>query len=331
MENPNFLEQPQPSGFKKFHGTLILTVAIAAVVGYLVLANQMGLWPFPEPIMIINPTPTPTPTTAENGYINDQYGFSIPLPDSWRGYTVINSQWEGRDVSTGRITERGPLITLRDPKWKETDQREDMPIMVFTLSQWALVQEENLSLGAAPIPPSVLGKNSQYVIALPARYNYDYKTNWEEVDLLVHAIRVFEPGTGATSSAVPDGWKSFRFDKYGFEFRYPGAVTFTEGHNPGALEEVIFSNGSYLFVASAESILQGKEDCSGQGEDCVPYEPLDNCLYPCYKDESTPWASNRRVNFRDTASGLIIEFAMDGGKVEFNLFDKILQTFRFIK
>src|SRR5260221_13554848 len=29
-------------------------------------------------------------------YTNDQYGFSIDLPQSWVGYAVLNSQWEGR-------------------------------------------------------------------------------------------------------------------------------------------------------------------------------------------------------------------------------------------
>ncbi|HWQ71164.1 MAG TPA: hypothetical protein VN370_02480 [Desulfitobacteriaceae bacterium] len=40
--------------------------------------------------------------------------------------------------------------------------------MIFTLAQWNTVQGEELSVGAAPIAPSELGKNSKYVFALPA-------------------------------------------------------------------------------------------------------------------------------------------------------------------
>jgi len=54
--------------------------------------------------------------------------------------------------------------------------------MIFTLDQWELVQEENISLGAAPIPPSELGRNDRYVFALPARYNYEFPIGFEEVE-----------------------------------------------------------------------------------------------------------------------------------------------------
>ncbi len=132
-------------------------------------------------------------TSTWKTYRNDQYGFSIALPDGWKGYTVLNSQWEGRDVATGNVTAHGPIVTLRHPLWTATAPREDMPIMVFTPAQWELVQQESLAVGAAPIPPSILGQNSKYIIALPARYNFDYKTGFEEVDQLVHALKAYEP------------------------------------------------------------------------------------------------------------------------------------------
>lgn len=134
-----------------------------------------------------------TPVASSSAYTNDQYGFSIALPDSWKGYTVLNSQWEGRDVASGAVTEHGPLITLRHPLWTAAAPREDMPVMVFTPAQWALVKNQTMSLGAAPIPPSMLGQNSKYILALPARYNFDNKTGFEEVDQLVHTLNAYEP------------------------------------------------------------------------------------------------------------------------------------------
>lgn len=132
------------------------------------------------------------PATGEI-YKNEQYGFQIPLTTSWEGYKETVEQWEGRDVATGRVSEHGPLIKLRHPSWTAANPHEDMPIMVFTPAQWALIEQEKLSVGAAPIAPSELGRNAEYIFALPARYNYDFATGFEEVDELVHRLQAFDP------------------------------------------------------------------------------------------------------------------------------------------
>ena len=54
--------------------------------------------------------------------------------------------------------------------------------MVFTLAQWRLIESEAMAVSAAPIGPTELGRNSKYVFALPARYNFAYLPGWEEVD-----------------------------------------------------------------------------------------------------------------------------------------------------
>ena len=162
---------------------IIIVVIILAVLGVFAYQN------FNKPIN----NPPVDSTKISPVYTDNQYGFSIALPNSWVGYTILNSQWEGRDIATGTVTEHGPEITLRHPLWTEANPREDMPVMVFTTAQWAIVNSGKIALGAAPIAPGVLGKNSKYVIALPARYNYDYKTGWEEVDTLVNQLKVFEP------------------------------------------------------------------------------------------------------------------------------------------
>jgi len=35
------------------------------------------------------------------------------------------------------VTEHGPLIVLRPPRWKNSDHYQDIPIQVFTHGQWA--------------------------------------------------------------------------------------------------------------------------------------------------------------------------------------------------
>jgi hypothetical protein len=120
-------------------------------------------------------------------YQNTQYGFDFSLPDSWRGYTIVTDRWEGLSISDGpaigdsKIVERGPLISIRHPEWTEQDKRQDIPIMIFTRSQWNALQKEKFHIGAAPIGPTELGRNNKYVFALPARYNFAFPTGFEEV------------------------------------------------------------------------------------------------------------------------------------------------------
>lgn len=118
-------------------------------------------------------------------YENTGYGFTFSLPQSWKGYTIVEGKWEGYSLEgsqEGKITETGPVISIRHPLWTEKKPRQDIPIMVFTLDQWNLVNQEKLSVSAAPIGPSELGRNGRYVFALPARYNYAFPEGFEEVE-----------------------------------------------------------------------------------------------------------------------------------------------------
>jgi len=87
------------------------------------------------------------------------------------------------------------MVILRHPDYTDVAPRQDIPIMVFTPQQWTAVMAEKISVGAAPIPPSVLASNSQFIFALPARYNYAFPTGWEEVDELLRngAVKAFNP------------------------------------------------------------------------------------------------------------------------------------------
>jgi len=121
-------------------------------------------------------------------YQNEQYGFTFTLPEDWKGYSIVTDQWEGRasDGDAGEKTvETGPQLSIRDPRWTEQDQRQDIPIMVFTLDQWNDLQEDSFFVSAAPIGPTELGRNNKYVFALPARYNFAYPDGYEEVETIL--------------------------------------------------------------------------------------------------------------------------------------------------
>lgn len=119
-------------------------------------------------------------------YTNTEYSFNFSLPKSWKGYSIISKAWEGNIIDS-QISEKvqGPEILIRHPLWTSANPRQDIPIMIFTQDQWNLIQQEKLSLGAAPIGPSELGRNSKYIFALPARYNYAFPIGFEEVQKII--------------------------------------------------------------------------------------------------------------------------------------------------
>lgn len=121
-------------------------------------------------------------------YKNLEYGFSVSLPERWRGYTVTTDKWTGY-ASGDQLGEvaftDGPVVSIHNPKWTKEVMYQDIPVMVFTLDQWNSLQQEKFHIGAAPIGPSELGRNAKYVFALPARYNFAFPLGYEEVDRII--------------------------------------------------------------------------------------------------------------------------------------------------
>ncbi|MGE5370705.1 MAG: hypothetical protein ACM3QZ_01840 [Solirubrobacterales bacterium] len=131
-------------------------------------------------------------------YANDQYGFDLTLPLSWKGYRVLTEKWEGQAIGgpqAGKTVASGPKIVVRHPEWTAEKPRQDIPIMVITKAQWDDLLAEEFHIGAAPIGPNPLDRNSKYVFALPARYNFAFPTGYEEVEKILnnHAL-VARPG-----------------------------------------------------------------------------------------------------------------------------------------
>ncbi|MDR3551618.1 MAG: hypothetical protein P4L75_00705 [Clostridia bacterium] len=118
-------------------------------------------------------------------YQNTVYGFDFALPESWKGYTIVTQEWEGIDSQSGKTVETGPILLIRNPGWSSRSPRQDIPIMVFTLSQWGSLQRDEFHIGAAPVGPTELGRNSKYVFSLPARYNFAFLPGYEEVEKIL--------------------------------------------------------------------------------------------------------------------------------------------------
>jgi hypothetical protein len=127
------------------------------------------------------------PQEASLEYENMQYDFTFTLPLTWEGYSIVQEQWQGQFIDQSDLAPlTGPKILIRSPQWTDETPRQDIPIMVFTVDQWDRIQKEELAVSAAPIPPSELGRNEQYVFALPARYNFAFFPGFEEVESILN-------------------------------------------------------------------------------------------------------------------------------------------------
>jgi hypothetical protein len=115
-------------------------------------------------------------------YKNKKYRFRFSLPRSWNGYSIIVEEWHGSSDQTG------PEILIRHPLWTEANPRQDIQIMVFTLAQWDLIDKGELVVSAAPVGPGELGRNAQYVFAVPPRYSAADLVGCDEViEIIQHS------------------------------------------------------------------------------------------------------------------------------------------------
>ena len=125
-------------------------------------------------------------------YKNPKYGIRVKLPKSWKGYKVTIRQWGGGGTGPDgeELVEQGPEIVIQHPKSTEEHPRQDIPIMVFTMRQWELVEHGPVAVSAAPIGPGELARSCRYVFALPPRYNYAEVEGVDEVNMILYSDAV---------------------------------------------------------------------------------------------------------------------------------------------
>ncbi|MDR9854323.1 hypothetical protein RJP21_11985 [Paenibacillus sp. VCA1] len=146
-----------------------------------------------QPTKTPTQSPNPPPSSTDSNsivYSNKQYGFQFSLPESWKGYSIVDRHWEGNVMDKNireKSMETGPILSIRDPRWTAQTPRQDIPIMVFTIRQWDSLLREEFFIGAAALKPSELGHNDKYVFAIPARYNFAYPPGYEDVDKILQS------------------------------------------------------------------------------------------------------------------------------------------------
>jgi hypothetical protein len=130
-------------------------------------------------------------------YRNAQCDFTFHLPASWRGYGVVVQQWGGQTylaaVDRAEVTQRGAILILRHPQWTAKDPYQDIPILVFTRSQWNGMRQGRFVVGAGGVWQEIK-HTPQYVFAISSRFNADDSVKgWKETSEAVERNRGERP------------------------------------------------------------------------------------------------------------------------------------------
>jgi hypothetical protein len=156
----------------------VVGITLFALFGYILCR--------PVSTETINNIASTTPVVNESQdtliYQNNMYGFTVPLPESWRDYTV-------KEQAKDSYFE----IRLVHPQSNTQNPRMDVPVLVVPIATWNKWYPPNAPESgqhpfAAPVPATERARNSKYVFATAPRYNFSYVPGWEEVDEIVKKI-----------------------------------------------------------------------------------------------------------------------------------------------
>lgn len=178
---------------KLFYGIGIAVLLIAlGVVGYMVYQRTRAI----EVVDTATTTPSVNETQNALVYRNNTYGFSVPLPESWRGYSV-NEQPMGSYLE----------VHIVHPQSSAQNQRMDIPVLVVPIATWNKWYPPNDPNNgqhpfAAPIPATERARNTKYVFATAPRYNYSFAIGYEEVDEIVKKITALNIFPSQTTQPV---------------------------------------------------------------------------------------------------------------------------------
>lgn len=122
------------------------------------------------------------PTASHAGlpiaYHNPQYDLTFLLPATWQGYSVQVEKWDVLPPDgTGVATRSGPIIVIRHPHSTLESPHQDIPIMVFTCSEWDGVSRQTYFPYSCGLIDE-LWHTPKYVFGLWTRYqDWDIQRN----------------------------------------------------------------------------------------------------------------------------------------------------------
>ena len=168
--------------------TLILSASVLAVVLVLTVLTIMlhGANKAPQVQHIGNGSDSSSDSSGSNiVYKNTQYGFLFTLPGSWKGYTIVNENWQGLDQN-GKVVETGPIILIRSPHWTSENKYQDIPIMLISYEQIASYRSGILSFETFG-SQYIIGNGSEYYFTIPSNYIDSKLLGYNEVEKILNS------------------------------------------------------------------------------------------------------------------------------------------------
>lgn len=161
--------------------SILLLIGICLILGFLFYGKPKSVQAPASDVL--------NQETSFEVYKNDTYGFEMTFPITWKNYSAIKGYWQGNFTKEQGMAV-GPMLTFRNPNWKENEHWQDIPVMIFAYDAWELVEKEEISLGAAPVGPSEIGRNAKWIFATPARwYGFTSDKGQEEAVAIVKTFK----------------------------------------------------------------------------------------------------------------------------------------------
>jgi hypothetical protein len=120
--------------------------------------------------------------------VNDEYYLYVTidatLTTPWTE-TGSDDKWKACPMGAANRSRRVRCSLSGTPSGPPRTRGRISPSWYLRLTSGTPLQREEFHIGAAPIGPKELGRNSRYVFALPARYNFSFPTGFEEVEKIL--------------------------------------------------------------------------------------------------------------------------------------------------